>query len=50
MLSNDQVTLMSQDIEDSFLAKKKAGAVFIDFNAAYDIVRQRGLTCELPRS
>jgi len=32
----DQVTLLTQDIEDSFLAKKKAGAVFIDLTAAYD--------------
>jgi len=30
----DQVTLLTQDIEDSFSAKKKAGAVFVDLTAA----------------
>jgi len=34
----DQVTLLAQDIEDSFSAKKKAGAVFVDLTAAYDTV------------
>jgi len=36
----DQVTLLTQDIEDSFSAKKKAGAgaVFVDLTAAYDTV------------
>jgi len=34
----DQVTLLTHDIEDSFLAKKKAGAVFVEFAAAYDAV------------
>jgi len=32
----DQVTLLTQDIEDSFSAKKKAGAVLVDLTAAYD--------------
>ena len=32
----DQVVLLTQNIEDSFEAKKKAGAVFIDLTAAYD--------------
>ena len=32
----DQVTLLTQKIEDSFLARKKAGAVFVDLTAAYD--------------
>jgi len=45
----DQVTLLTQDIEDSFTAKKKAGAVFVDFTAAYDTVRHRSLTCKLLR-
>ena len=45
----DQVTLMTQDIEDCFSAKKKAGAVFIDLTAAYDTVWHRGLTCKLLR-
>ena len=45
----DQVVLLSQNIEDSFEAKKKAGAVFIDLTAAYDTVWHRGLTCKLLR-
>ena len=36
----DQVTLLTQNIEDSFLAKKKAGTVFVDLTAAYDTVWQ----------
>ena len=32
----DQVVLLTQNIEDSFEAKKKAGAVFVDLTAAYD--------------
>ena len=32
---------------DSFSAKKKAGAVFVDLTAAYDTVWHRGLTCKL---
>ena len=43
----DQVVLLTQNIEDSFEAKKKAGAVFIDLTAAYDTVWHRGLTCKL---
>ena len=34
----NQVTLLTQDIEDSFSAKKKPGAVFVDFTAAYNTV------------
>ena len=45
----DQVVLLTQNIEDSFKAKKKAGAVFIDLTAAYDTVWHRGLTCKLLR-
>ena len=45
----DQVTHLTQDLEDSFLAKKKAGAVFVDLTAAYDTVWHRGLTCKLLR-
>ena len=45
----DQVLLLTQNIEDSFEAKKKAGAVFIDLTAAYDTVWHRGLTCKLLR-
>ena len=43
----DQVVLLTQNIEDSFEAKKKAGAVFVDLTAAYDTVWHRGLTCKL---
>ena len=45
----DQVVLLTQNIEDSFEAKKKAGAVFIDLTAAYDTVWHCGLTCKLLR-
>jgi len=38
-----------QDIEDSFSAKKKAGAVPVDLTAAYDTAWHRGLTCQLLR-
>ena len=43
----DQVVLLTQNIEDSFEAKKKAGAVFVDLTAAYDTVWHHGLTCKL---
>ena len=42
----DQVVLLTQNNEDSFEAKKKAGAVFIELTAA---VWHRGLTCKLLR-
>ena len=45
----DQFVLLTQNIEDSFEAKNKAGAVFIDLTAAYDTVWHRGLTCKLLR-
>ena len=45
----DQVVLLTQNIEDSFEAKKKAGAVFVDLTAAYDTVWHRGITCKLLR-
>ena len=45
----DQVVLLTQNIEDSFEAKKKASAVFINLTAAYDTVWHRGLTCKLLR-
>ena len=45
----DLVVLLTQIIEDSFEAKKKAGAVFVDLTAAYDTVWHRGLTCKLLR-
>ena len=37
------LTLLTQDIEDNVLAKKKAGAVFVDLTAAYHTVWHRGL-------
>jgi len=40
----DQVTLLTQD---SFSAKKKAEAGFVDLTAAYDTVWHRGLTSML---
>ena len=42
----DQVTLLTQEIEDSFSAKKKTGAVFIDLTATYDTVWHRSLSCK----
>ena len=45
----DQVVLLTQNVEDSFEAKKKAGAAFVDLTAAYDTVWHRGLTCKLLR-
>ena len=48
--STDQVTLLTQGIENSFSAKKKASAVFVDFAAAYDSVWHRGLTCKFLRT
>jgi len=45
----DQVTLLTQDIEDSFSVKKKAGAVFVDLTAAYDTAWHCGLTYKLLR-
>ena len=40
---------MSQDIEDCFEDKKKAGAVFIDLTAAYNTAWHQGLACKLLR-
>ena len=34
----DQILLLTQNIEDSFEAKKKAGAIFVNLSAAYDTV------------
>ena len=45
----DQAVLLTQNIEDSFEAKKKAGAVFVDLTAAYVTLWHRGLTCKLFR-
>ena len=48
-LTVDQTVLLTQNIEDSFEAKKKGGAVFVDLIAAYDTVWHRGLTCKFLR-
>ena len=45
----DQVVLFTKNIEDSFEAKKKASAVFVDLTTAYDTTWHRGLTCKLLR-
>ena len=45
----DQVVRLTQNIEDSFEAKKKASAIFINLTAAYDTIWHRGLTCKLVR-
>ena len=42
----DQVTLLTQHLEDSFPAKKKAGAIFVNLTATYDTVWHCGLTCK----
>ena len=46
----DQVTLLIHGIKDSFSAKKKAGAVFVDLTAASNTVWHSGLTCKLLRT
>ena len=43
----DQVTLLTQDIEDSFQEKHKAGVVLLDLTAAYDTVWHHGLHLKL---
>ena len=45
----DQVTLLSQDIENSFQDNEKAGVVYLDLTAAYDTVWHRGLHLKLLR-
>ena len=45
----DQGVLLTQNIEDSFEVKKKAGAIFVNLTAVYDSVWHRGLTCKLLR-
>ena len=46
-LTINQVTLLTQETEDNFSAKKKAGIVFVDLTAAYNTVWHCGLTCKL---
>ena len=45
----DKTVFLTQNIEDWFEAKKKAGAWFVDLTAAYDTVWHRGLTCKFLR-
>ena len=45
----DPTVLLIENIEDSFEAKKKAGAVFSNLAAAYETVWHCGLTCKLLR-
>ena len=45
----DLVVLLTQNIEDFFEAKKKAGAVLVNLAAAYDTLWHRGLICKLLR-
>ena len=47
--SMNRNVLLTQNIEDSFEAKKKAGTLFVDLTAAYDTAWHRGLTCKLLR-
>ena len=44
-----KVTLLTQDRDDSFSAKKKTEAVFVDLTTTYDTGWHRSLTCKLPR-
>lgn len=46
----DQVTLLTQDIEDSFQAKEKAGIVLLDLTTAYDTIWHHGLHLKLLRT
>ena len=41
----DQTVLLTQNIEDSFEAKKRAGAAFFDLTAAYDTVWHSPASC-----
>ena len=43
----DQVTLLTQDIEDSFQRDEKAGVILLNLTAAYNIVWLRGLHLKL---
>ncbi|KAE8289530.1 hypothetical protein D5F01_LYC11232 [Larimichthys crocea] len=45
--TTDQVTLLCHDIEESFQAGEKAGAVLLDLTAAYDTVWLHGLHMKL---
>ena len=42
-----QTVFLTQNIENFFEAKKKAGAMLVDLTAVYDTVWHRGVTCKL---
>ena len=46
-LTIDRVTVLTQEIENSFLAKIKTGAVFVNLTEVYSTVWHRSLTCKL---
>ena len=45
--TTDQLILLTQEIEDSFSAKREAGAVFVDLTASYNTIWHHSLTCKL---
>ena len=45
--TKDQVTLLTQKIENSFSVKKNTSIVFVDLTAAYNTVWHHDLTCKL---
>ena len=45
----DQTVLLTQNIENFFKAKKRAGAMFVNLTVAYDTVPTSSLTCKLLR-
>ena len=48
--TEDQLTLLTQDIEDAFQEKKKVLAVFFDMSKAFDKVWKEGLLLKLRRA
>ena len=42
-----QIVKLTNDIEDSFEKKHKAGVILVDLTAAYDTVWHQGLTLKL---
>lgn len=45
--AGDQITLLTQNIEDDFQVKEKVGVVLLDLTAAYDTVWHHGLHLKL---
>ena len=48
--TENQVTYISQEIEDSFQDGKKTIVVWVDFEKAFDKVWKKGLVCKLQKS